>query len=448
MFSAVDGFRATSNINVADGYISTFNSGVQIYTVIPTSDGNTLYIGGTCVPPGQSTNDLLWMKVNNQNAARISIEKQLGNASNPDSGLLMALDSSENVYTVGQGYYTSSNTPAIATKYTSTGTLTWQKEYADTGQADVSATFNDIAVESGGGNIYCSGSTNQLIGGTYTSIPVLVKYNSSGTVQYQEETSYANSGSLIYNFSRINDLTVGLGNRLYMAGDIVTYDFGNTTFYTSGALQKRYANGVVEWDYTSSSSNANIIFRQSVVDSSNNVFVTGYYENANGNFITKLYANGVVDWQTEYVDTSITSIGLDDTGNLYMAGRLSPSFNDAFYISIDTSTGNINSQTFINRSTGNLFIADINYANNFVYLGGYTQGYTGVYNSFTMKLPSNGNVSGTYGEFSFSTANIVENSITLPGGGGNLDFSTVTYGEATASLTDTNGVVGRRIIPL
>jgi hypothetical protein len=78
MFSAVDGFRATSNINVADGYISTFNSGVNIYTVIPTSDGNTLYIGGTCVPPGQSDDDILWMKVNNQNAARISVEKQLG----------------------------------------------------------------------------------------------------------------------------------------------------------------------------------------------------------------------------------------------------------------------------------------------------------------------------------------------------------------------------------
>jgi hypothetical protein len=448
MFSAVDGFRATSNINVADGYISTFNSGVNIYTVIPTSDGNTLYIGGTCVPPGQSDDDILWMKVNNQNAARISVEKQLGDASNPDSGLLMALDSSENVYMVGRGYYDGSNTPAVATKYTSTGTLTWQKEYADTSQINIGATYNEVAVESGGGNIYCSGTTNQLIGGSYTGISVLVKYNSSGTVQYQEETYYANSGSLVYDFGRISDLTVGLGNRLYMTGDRVTYDFGNTTFYTGGALQKRYANGVVEWDYTSSSANANVRFTQSVVDSSNNVFITGYYENASGDFITKLYANGVVDWQTQYIDTDITSIGLDDTGNVYMAGRLTPDYNNAFYISIDTSTGNINSQTFINRSTGNLLITDINYANNFVYLGGYTQAYTGIYDSFTMKLPSNGNVSGTYGEFSFSAANVVESSVTLPTGGGNLDFSSVTYDEATASFNSTNGIVGRRIIPL
>lgn len=439
MFSAVDGFRTTT-INVAGGYISTFSS-TEVRTSMPDSTGSVLYLAG-------GADDLQWLKINNDTGARISGQKKIGDATNPETGLFASKDSSNNVYLVGQSYTSSTYTPAYIAKISTSGSLTWQKDYFDTTQSDISGIFRDVACESGGGNIYCSGTVNKLVGSQYTGIPSLVKYNSSGVVQYQERSGYASSGNLVYNLSIIQDLAVDDYNKLYVTGYYQTYDFGSSQFLTSSALQKRYANGTVEWDYSLNAS-GNSTFSQSVVDSSNNVFYSGYYENDGGGWLLgKLYSNGVQAWQQTYSNTNINSICLDNTGNLYVAGRLVPDYNTGFYLNIDVSTGNINWQNFINSSEGNIYFNDINYSNSFIYAGGFQQAYTGNYPGFTMKLPSDGNTTGTYGQFTFSTGNITSSTSNLSGTGTALNFGSITYSNAAGSLPIGNGNSTRKIIPL
>lgn len=441
MFSAVDGFRMAT-INVADGYISTFNS-AEIRTIMPDTSGSTLYLG-----TGNANDDLLWMKINNNTGARISQQKAIGNVTNTEIGYYATKDGSDNTYLIGKSYSSSTYTPAYIAKISNTGTITWQKEYYDGSQADINGIFTDVACENSGGNIYASGGTNKVVGGLYTQIPCIVKYDSSGVIQYQERSGYANTGSIVYNLSRINDLTVDDYGKLYITGLFLSYDLGNSQYATSSALQKRYANGTVEWDYALTSGTGNSYFNQSVVDSSNNVFYTGFYENDPGHFVGKLYSNGVQAWQIAYSDADITSMCLDSTGNLVTTGRLTPSLNTMFYINIDTSSGNINWQNFVNSSNSNIYISDINYANNFVYLGGYQQGYSGSFPGITMKLAANGNTAGTYGQFTFSTGNITSNTSTLTSTGTSLSFGTISYANATATLPINNGSITRKIIPL
>jgi hypothetical protein len=447
MFSAVDGFRTVS-INVADGYISTFNSSVEVHTTIPNSSGATLYVGSRMVPSGQTNQDMLWMKINNNNGARITTQKEIGNLTTTESGFLSTVDNSENVYVVGQSYANSTYTPAYVAKFSSTGTLDWQKEFFNGAPTDINGLYREVAVESGGGNIYCAGYNINVIGGSPSAVNSLVKYNSSGTIQYQEESAYSNVGNVLTQFNTINDLTVDSNDSLYLTGLNQIYDISNVATTFSGALQKRYANGTVEWDYTLANATNNCSFNQTVVDSSNNVYFCGYYEANNSGILGKLHANGTLDWQREYANTDIQTVCVDDTGNLFLGGRLNTDFNKAFCISIDTSNGNISWQNFVSRSTGNLLISDINYSNSFIYLGGYTQGYTGNFGGFTMKLPSNGNTTGSYGEFSFSTGNITDANLTITDSGNSLNFGTTTYSNATASLSNSNGSVARKIIPL
>ena len=55
MFSSIDGFRNV-NINVANGYIATFNTS-QYFTGIPSSTGSNIYLGGTIFT---GNNDLIF----------------------------------------------------------------------------------------------------------------------------------------------------------------------------------------------------------------------------------------------------------------------------------------------------------------------------------------------------------------------------------------------------
>jgi hypothetical protein len=449
MFSAVDGFRTTT-VNVANGYFSTFSANSQVYSSIPSSDGNTLYLAGAIDSTGSDTN-ILWMKVNNINGARISSQKVLGNAT-PESGLMAALDSGENSYVVGSTQVNTSPSQynALITKYSSSGSITWQEELIPPLVPTGSALYGNVACEAGGGNIYASGYTviNTGASGT-TGIDTLVKYNSSGTIVTQERTAYFNVANTAYD-QTIRDLTIDSSNNLYITGYVPQSFDSNVTYKNSGTIQKRNSSGTVQWDanFYDSTNTSNVQLEQTIVDTGGNVYVcgTGVGSSPPPGILAKVFANGTIDWIKDYSNCDIITISLDDTGNLYAGGRLSTDATKSWYASIDESTGNVTWQNFITCSTGNTIINDINYANNYLYLGGY--GLPASFRGFSAKLPSDGNSLGTFGAFTISTGNVSTSSSSVTNGGNSFGFSTTTYADTTGNVSISNGPVARKIIPL
>ncbi|MCC7302460.1 MAG: T9SS type A sorting domain-containing protein [Bacteroidia bacterium] len=81
------------------------------------------------------------------------------------------------IYTAGKTYYNGTNgTDALLLKYNLSGTLQWAKNWNNTGSSTDIAYHMDI---DGSGNIYTCGTT-----GTNQDDVILLKYNSSGTIQW------------------------------------------------------------------------------------------------------------------------------------------------------------------------------------------------------------------------------------------------------------------------
>ena len=122
------------------------------------------------------------------------------------------------------------------------------------------------------------------------------------------------------------------------------------------------------------------------VDSSGNVYVTGYTgsQGAGGNdiLIAKYNTSGVIQWQRTFGGASSdvgTDIAVDSSGNVYVTG----------------------------------------------YTG--SQGAGGTYNVLIAKLPSNGSLAGTYGNFIYQASTLTDTASALT--------------DTTSTLTDTTSAL-------
>jgi hypothetical protein len=447
MFSAIDGFRAgSSTVNVANGYISTFSSTTEFYSGIPTSTGSNISLVGK-INSG-SNNDVVFVKLNNNRGAKINLSKQLGNVSTSESARLASIDSGGNVYMVGSaaGNVFTDDAGLIA-KFTSSGSLLWQRTYSG---AAGGQNFTDVVVEDGGGNVYASGVVTLIIGSSYNGIDSIVKYNGNGNRLSQERVNYFTVGSTVYS-PQIDDLAIDSGNNLYLTGSIPQSFDGNVSYIRSSVVEKRYANGTTIWanGFYDSNNARNIAFRESVVDSTGNIFTIGQSSVGNGeNLLVKFYANGDINWQkgiTNDIMGGIDSLTIDNTGNVYISGR-GLDFANVLYASIDSTTGNMNWQNFIYSNTGNFNLADINYANGFIYGGGYFN--TGSNGGIAVKLPSDGSGTGTHGVFTISTGNITTATTTYPTTNTVITDTSVSFGNNASNFTVSNAPVSRKVTPL
>ena len=438
MFSAVDGFRFI-NINVANGYIATL-ANAEFFTGIPTSDGNVLRLGGEFL--NGSDTDIGYVALNNAKGARIISEKVIGNVSvNQESVCMTTIPSSNSSILVGQNA-----NQAYITYLNSSNNISWQKQLNSNIAITGTSYYTNVTVEDSGANIYASGYVTILIGGSSWGINELVKYNSSGTILSQNRVAYINELPTGLFSAEIQDLVMDSGNNLYITGYVPQSFDGNITYVTGGSVRKQNTSGTVVWNNGLYSVSGNITFTQSVVDTANNVYTIGSSSiNPYPEIIAKFYSNGDLSWQKKISNVSLLSLTTDSIGNVYVGGRLSPDIANALYFSLDSNTGNINWQNFINSgNNGNIFLADINYANNFLYVGGYTDSNLGL----AMKLPSDGTGTGQHGSYNISTGNVAISTSSLSEGGANFSFTSTSYAVTTPTESIKNGSTGRRIIPL
>lgn len=161
-------------------------------------------------------------------------QRALGSNTGRTYGVGVGADSSDNVYTVCQtGASPVGTSAALVAKYNSSGTLQWQRILYNSGASN-SGTYGTAIAVNGSGDSYVIGLTS-VSDATPESRLLVAKYNSSGTIQWQVITS-----ALPTPIDRYSGYAANLDSsgNLYVAININNYADGLVLKYnSSGTLQ-------------------------------------------------------------------------------------------------------------------------------------------------------------------------------------------------------------------
>lgn len=232
----------------------------------------------------------------------------------------ISADNSGNVYVSGYVHESNvSNYDMFLAKLNSSGTLQWSRRYGLQSQSDYA--YNH-AVD-GSGNIYVTGAT--WISDNYK--PMIVKYNSSGTLQWQKYIS------------------VSRGIPYSLAVDAAGNAILGSRISNKASISKWNSSGTLIWHKLIDLSGS---LSAVATDASNNVYVA---VDEDGITIAKLNSSGEMQWQRN-VKSSITdysgNIMTTSSGNVIL--NWSTAVNNAL-ISFDAS-GNEQWQRIISDSSG------------------------------------------------------------------------------------------------
>jgi hypothetical protein len=305
---------------------------------------------------------------------------RIGGAGASDIGYSITTDSSGNVYVTGSynsapltafnasgtsfgtTLVNSGGTDVFIVKYDSSGTVQWVARAGGSSNDPQSHITTDSS-----GNVYITGSygsspltaynasgtafgtTLPIIGGTDVFI---VKYDSSGTVQWVARAGASSTtnddGNSISTDSSGNVYITGR----YLPGPLTAYNATGTAFGTTlpnSSTQydvfiiKYNSSGTVQWVAKSGNITTADEGNSITTDSSDNVYITGYYAtsltayNADGTafgttlsnsgnndvFIIKYNSSGTVQWVARAGSTGSdigNSITTDSSDNVYITG--------------------------------------------------------------------------------------------------------------------------------
>ena len=263
-----------------------------------------------------------------------------------DIGYGIAVDSSSNVHITGSfrgtvdfggGDITSaaSSSDIFVLKLNSSGVFQWVKTYGGT----LNDFGYDIALDSSG-NTYITGTflgTVDFGGGNITAAVLIdafvIKTSSSGVFQWVK--TYGGSASE-FGYR----IAVDSSDNVYITGHFTgTLDFGGGNVTSVGNedifVLKLNSSGVFQWVKTYGDTSADFGYGIAV-DSSSNVYITGYFvgtvDFGGGNvtsvgnqdiFVLKLNSSGEFQWINNYGDTLSDwgyGIAVDSSSNVYITG--------------------------------------------------------------------------------------------------------------------------------
>ena len=334
-------------------WIATLFGGTfeQAYGVDVDASEN-IYVAGVTQSQGAGSSDFVIAKYNS--SGTIQWQRSLGGA-NSDTAYCITSDSSGNTYVGGQ----SDSGEFLLAKYDSTGAIQWQKTITD----GTSAQYNGIVVDSSN-NVYACGVINSSGYGNW----FVAKFNSSGTLQWQSRIN-----GNFFGPANARAITVDSGGNVCVAGSKTETTYATTSrgikYNSSGTIQwqrkletgtaygiacdssdnvyvvgatntsdiffiKYDSSGTLQWQrkLTGGSSQGSAI----AIDASNNIYIAGS-TNATGNgqwFVAKYNSSGTIQWQrvlgTSANDNSL-GIAIDNSDALVICG--------VFTISPDTKLG-------------------------------------------------------------------------------------------------------------
>jgi hypothetical protein len=283
--------------------IGSTSSGNNEYGYYVTVDSSNVYIAGEAI----NINGLYSYVAKFNSSGETQWVNYLGNTSEYTNASAkgVAVDSSGNVYVVGQGGYPG-NTRYFAVKFNSSGTVQWNK-FSDNG-SPYSGYMGGIAVDSSG-NVHLSGA----IADSSSHKFLVVKLNSSGNLVWQRRLG-SNSATSIATSCALDS-----SGNVYVTG---TTDVSSVKNFLTA---KWDSSGNLQWQRTFDAQQSDWA-KSIAVDSSSNVYVVGITnEGTNNTNIASIKYNssGALQWQRSLIGTSVENgegIAVDTIGNYYIAG--------------------------------------------------------------------------------------------------------------------------------
>jgi hypothetical protein len=366
-------------------------------------------------------------------------------------------------------------------KTNAVGAIAWQDALAgpETGR------FYDVEI-SPSGDIYAVGFTDSL--GTGSRNGLIVKYSSTGTLLWQKVVNAPAIGSPVASMIELSTVIAANSNSLYAAG---YYD--NTTDGQDIIIIKFNDDGDVIWQKTiatvlnDSSNHIEVDSSGNVYLSG--FTQSGGGAGENDFYIVKFDSSGSILWQRLYGDINDDQgigIRVPNDGYVYAAGRLSNGVDsDATLFKIDASdgsvvwsrmlvTGTTTSQQNIDLdSSGNIYVSGnegtssgvyvakynnsgviqwqrkisspndelpfaIKKYSDFVYIIGRTRGPSAgtINEGLFARLTLDGDTTGTYGTvFTVSVSSYVEQAVSLTVNTPSLSFADTSFAITNGTLT-------------
>jgi hypothetical protein len=389
------------------------------YGIASDSSGNRYGVGNI----GDS--QIKFCLIKNDTTGNTLWQRELTGSSVQTQGFKVVSDSSGNTYAVGLDQLTSSPFTkwVVVVKFNSSGTIQWQRRL-ETNNNTISSS---IALDTSN-NVY-------IVSSDYTSNSnlIAVKYNSSGTIQWQKRF-YSTAGGSVE----------GTGLAVDSAGNV--YACGRA--FGKAIIVKFNTSGVYQWVYSLGGEYPQSTYAYGMtVDSSDNLYMVGNVYNATSAkqemLLFKLNSSGTQQWQRTLGSNSTNTYGyattVDSSGNVYVTGVTDEVWN--IYIAKYNTSGTLQWQRTlsstayeIGQSISVTTAGDIN-------LTGLTN-VSGTEDIFFATLPSDGSRTGTHTiggySFNYSASSMTAATSTLSYSSGTPGYST---SNTDPSLTESAGVL-------
>jgi hypothetical protein len=439
----------------SSGYIyltGTYTSSAQINLQDVSGDGQTqsnITLPATYMLPSSASSHMFLMKYDSNGIAQWAIPLITVNTSgNQTQGTSIVVDSSNNIYVTG--------------RYNSSSTVTLQ-DVSGTGQTSSSITL--------------ASTTNDAV--------FILKYNPNGIAQwatYLDGTGVDNGWSIaldsfdnLYVTGQYNSSSPVTLQNVSGAGQTASSITLDSTITPAVFILKYDSNGIAQWATYLNGAGVDV-GRSIVLDSTNNLYVTGQYnsnssvtlQNVSGTgqtassitlpvtsgnavFILKYDSDGIAQWAT-YLDGTGADIGysiaLDSTNNLYVTGQ----YNSISSVTLQdvSGTGQTASSITLPDTSGNaVFILKYD-SDGIAQWATYLDG-TGTDVGWAIALDSTNNlyVTGQYNSSSPITGQTTS-IITLPDTSGNavfiLKYDSDGIAQWATYLDGTGADIGRSIV--
>jgi hypothetical protein len=392
----------------------------EINGVTVDSSGN-FYFSSRAVPSTGSTNSY-WSLVKYNTAGSLQFQKALatGQYSNMQN---VGRDSSNNIYACGLIYDAPSGFYRTGiVKYNSSGVVQWQKYYS-VGQEN----SGQIAVDTSG-NVY-------VISGGSGRGNSLAKLDTSGNLQWQTDL-YDGLGM------RFGALTTDGTSVFVAAMQTPSFSFDTKiflhSFSVSGGLNFSRQTSVLT--YVNSSGVA--------YDSSGNIYLTAYYAYENSGVLIKFNSSGTLQWSLLLSTGNFQDVAVDSSGDVYVCGTDQTSNARLLVIKVNTS-GTVQWKRKLGAGipTGRGATIAID-STGAIYAAGRSEYSGGPDKALFIKLPSDGSKTGTYtvdgnswvyeaATITTSAGSITDSNIFLSPGTPGYPLVTTSYSQSDDSLPNT-----------
>lgn len=316
-------------------------------------------------------------------------------SSNGSQFQYMQLNSSGDLYVAGKYRYDGDPTTQIVAKYNSSGVLQWHNTIDSTpadGNYNATATTN-LALDS---------NENLIVGGrflvTVSSVQyqaLLVKYNSSGVQQWSR--SYIQDASFGYTTTGYaRGVAVDSSDNVYM-GWQTGWSSSDSTL--SGSLIKHNSSGAVQWTKVWGGGSQTLT-SGIAVDSNDDIIAVGHSKNSGG---------------TDYAQTQGHIIKFNSSGTEQWQRRFRVGDGSTYYLAFTDVTVD---------------------ANDNIIMTAYTNNDDSKTKPLILKIPSDGSLTGTYGDYVFESSSVpvtTQTPRTVTG-----QFSTT---ETLSGVTTPNGTM-------